>query len=44
MDKWQRTAAYEIPNKPQRIRGLAGSENHSFSIKGSLFTFQRSNS
>ena len=25
MDKWQRTAAYEIPNKPQRIRGLAGS-------------------
>lgn len=25
MDRWQRTAAYEIPNKPQRIRGLAGS-------------------
>ena len=25
MDKWQRTATYEIPNKPQRIRGLAGS-------------------
>ena len=25
MDKWQRTAAYEIPNSPQRIRGLAGS-------------------
>ncbi|KYG59880.1 ATP-binding domain-containing protein [Planococcus maritimus] len=25
MDQWQRTAAYEIPNKPQRIRGLAGS-------------------
>ncbi|SDM42886.1 Superfamily I DNA and RNA helicases [Paenibacillus sp. OK060] len=25
MDRWQRTAAYEMPNKPQRIRGLAGS-------------------
>lgn len=25
MDKWQREAAYEIPHKPQRIRGLAGS-------------------
>lgn len=25
MDEWQKEAAYEIPNKPQRIRGLAGS-------------------
>ncbi|MBD7985728.1 ATP-binding domain-containing protein [Sporosarcina sp. Sa2YVA2] len=25
MDRWQRTAAYEIPDSPQRIRGLAGS-------------------
>lgn len=25
MDQWQRTAAYEIPDTPQRIRGLAGS-------------------
>jgi superfamily I DNA and RNA helicase len=25
MDRWQRTAAYEIPDMPQRIRGLAGS-------------------
>ncbi|MBJ7965798.1 DEAD/DEAH box helicase [Bacillus cereus] len=25
MDHWQRAAAYEIPDTPQRIRGLAGS-------------------
>lgn len=25
MDEWQRTAAYEMPDRPQRIRGLAGS-------------------
>ncbi|MBO0427824.1 DEAD/DEAH box helicase [Vagococcus fluvialis] len=25
MDRWQRKAAYEIPDTPQRIRGLAGS-------------------
>ncbi|WP_322923101.1 DEAD/DEAH box helicase [Paenibacillus campi] len=25
MDRWQRQAAYELPRKPQRIRGLAGS-------------------
>lgn len=25
MDEWQKAAAYEIPDKPQRIRGLAGS-------------------
>lgn len=25
MDKWQKAAAYEVPNTPQRIRGLAGS-------------------
>lgn len=25
MDEWQRTAAYEVPDRPQRIRGLAGS-------------------
>lgn len=25
MDEWQKEAAYEVPNRPQRIRGLAGS-------------------
>lgn len=25
MDEWQKAAAYEVPNRPQRIRGLAGS-------------------
>lgn len=25
MDEWQKYAAYEVPNRPQRIRGLAGS-------------------
>ena len=25
MDEWQKAAAYEVPDRPQRIRGLAGS-------------------
>lgn len=44
MDRWQRTAAYEIPDSPQRIRGLAGSgKTVVLALKAAYLHFKDSN-